>query len=300
MGADGAAGADLLAAVVHHSGLHQLHDAGAQHLCLDPQVPLPGVDQILSDRVGQPPQAQLQTGPVRYHVGDVSGDAPVRLIAGDGGSLHQRAGGLDDAVHLRDVEFGVEGPVAFDIGHVGMDLRQHQLALLQKPPVQAGAPDGPAHPAVLIRRRAGEHRRPGMPGEEPVRRLAQMGGHIVDVAHGGQGPLHAEKVGVIGHMVRALRRQQPGARGNEVGVHLNVTPLCPQALSQGGVQLPGPVGHGGKGQHVPVPDQGGGLRPGHLKGPILLPPGAAAGAAAPAAGLQLFHDTSFPPGVPAV
>ena len=62
------------------------------------------------------------------------------------------------------------------IGHSGVHLRQHQLALLQHLPAQGRAPQGAAHPPVLIRERAGQRRHPGAPGQEPRGRLTQVGG----------------------------------------------------------------------------------------------------------------------------
>ena len=82
--------AGLFAAVVHHAPAHQLHDAGAQDLRVDAQIPLSRVGQALPHGVGQPPQAQLEAGAVRHQVRDVARDAAVRLVPRGDGRLHQR------------------------------------------------------------------------------------------------------------------------------------------------------------------------------------------------------------------
>ena len=174
-------------------------------------------------------------------------------------------------------------------GHPGIHLHQHQLALLQHLPAQGRAPQGAAHPPVLVRQRAGQRRHPGAPGQEPGRSLAQVGGGVMDVAHGLQAPLHAVEVGVIGDLSRQLRRQQPGPGGNEVPVDVHVTAGFQQPLRQGAVQLPGPVGHGRKSHLLAVPDQLRRLPGGHPQGLVLGLPVSHAGAAAPAGGCQCCH-----------
>ncbi|CAN3965015.1 DUF523 domain-containing protein, partial [Dysosmobacter welbionis] len=180
-------------------------------------------------------------------------------------------------------------PITGNIGHSGVHLRQHQLALLQHLPAQGRAPQGAAHPPVLIRERAGQRRHPGAPGQEPRGRLTQVGGGVMDVAHGLQAPLHAVKVGVISHLSGQLRRQQPGPGGDEVPVDGDMAAGLQQALRQRPVQLPGPVGHGGEGRRVPVPDQLRRLPGGHLQGLILGLPVARSRAASPADGCQFCH-----------
>ena len=56
--------AGLFAAVVHHAPAHQLHDAGAQDLCVDAQIPLSRMGQTLAHSIGQPSQPQLDAGAV--------------------------------------------------------------------------------------------------------------------------------------------------------------------------------------------------------------------------------------------
>ena len=114
----------------------------------------------------------------------------------------------------------------------------------------------------------------------------------MDVAHGLQAPLHAVKVGVISHLSGQLRRQQPGPGGDEVPVDGDMAAGLQQALRQRPVQLPGPVGHGGEGRRVPVPDQLRRLPGGHLQGLILGLPVARSRAASPADGCQFCHRHS--------
>ena len=175
-----------------------------------------------------------------------------------------------------------------------MDLHQHQLALLQHPPVQQRAPDGAAHPAVFIRRRAGQHRHPGMAGRQPGRRLAQIHRREEDIPLAHPGPFLAEKVGVVGHMLRALRRQKTASLGSEVAVDLHMSALCLQLCGQRRVHFTGPVGQGRKHQHIAVPDLGRGFLTGHLQRPVLCPPVLHPGAAPPAGGGQVRHVT-IPP-----
>ena len=175
-----------------------------------------------------------------------------------------------------------------------MDLHQHQLALLQHPPVQQRAPDGAAHPTVLIRRRAGQDRHPGMAGRQPGRGLPKVHRREEDISLAHPGPLLAEKVRVVGDMLRALRRQKTASLGGKVAVDLHMSALCLQLRGQRRIHLPGPVGQGRKHQHIAVPDLGRGLLSGHLQRPVLCPPVLHSGAAAPAGGGQVRHVT-IPP-----
>ena len=92
--------AGLFAAVVHHAPAHQLHDAGAQDLCVDAQIPLSRMGQTLAHSIGQPSQSQLDAGAVWHQIRDVARDAAVRLVSRRDGRLYQRTAGFDDPVHL--------------------------------------------------------------------------------------------------------------------------------------------------------------------------------------------------------
>ena len=136
-----------------------------------------------------------------------------------------------------------------------VDLHDDRLRLFQHPAVDLGAPKGAAHPAVFIRRGAGDDRHPGIPGGHPVSGGAQVGGDELNIAVGHQLPLPGKKVGVVGYQVHILRRQQRRVQRSEERVQFNMAADGPQAPRQGAVHGVGPVGGGGHHNGILIPNQ---------------------------------------------
>ena len=194
-------GTGLLAAVVHHAPAHQLHDAGAQDLRVDAQVPFSRVGQALAHDVGEAPPApagcRRRPAPApRYspRCGGPPRSRP-RWASPPEGGLDSRIPSTSDT--WRRVwdspslgTLGIRGFTSTSTSrHCSSTLRlravPHRERLIH--PFSSGSEQG-------------QRRRPGAPGQEPRGGLAQVGGGETDVAHGLQPPFHAVEVGVIGHM----------------------------------------------------------------------------------------------------
>lgn len=123
-------------------------------------------------------------------------------------------------------------PIRTQNRQIGIDLRNHQLTLLQHIPVQMGRRDAPAHPAVFIRRCARNHRHPRMPCTDPGAVFAQVGRHKMNVSLGNQGPVPREEVHIIFHQIPVLRLEQHGVGGGKQAVQLNLPAAFPQTACQ--------------------------------------------------------------------
>ena len=136
-----------------------------------------------------------------------------------------------------------------------VDLHDDRLCLLQHPAVNLGAPEGAAHPAVFIRRGAGDDYHPGVPGGHPRAGGTQIGGNELNIAMGHQLPLPGKEVCVIGYQVHILRRQQRRVQRSKECVQFDMAADGPQAPRQGTVHGIGPVGGGGHHNGIPIPNQ---------------------------------------------
>ena len=174
---------DVLLAAGDDAGFHQVHDAVGDHLGVDAQVML--VHEALAHGIGDTADAQLDGVAVVDQAGDVSADGALHGSGLGRGDLGHGGVALHDEVHLADVNF----VLAVDVGHIGRDLHDDHIGLLQQLTLLDKA-GGHTEVAVLVHGSDGHH--------EHVHGVVVHPADDAVVEAGGEGVGQALAVGVAG------------------------------------------------------------------------------------------------------